>query len=354
MKNKRIRGKGAARYRLKEDEEKILLKYRRIKQEAENEGLDVETVHSGWIKNKNASLYFKQPNPKEKDFFKLGKDLIKELKEFSPEYPKLDRDKYKDPHLFFCSPSDLHIGKLCKSFNADQEYNSQIAVIRTLEGVRSLIKKAQGFNIDKVVLLLAGDLLHVDSFKNTTTNNTAQDVDGLFSDNFMIAKRLMVEVIEMLLQVADVHCMYTPGNHDMVSGWMLAQILQTHFRHNKNTSFDVSLRMRKYYKYGTNENASLIGSCHGDKIKFDTLPLIMADECNDWSSCKFRYMFTQHIHHKLSSKQFPGIHIESLMSPSESDNWHHKSGYQSSNNKGIEGFLISKNYGQVARLTHLF
>ena len=189
MKNKKEKGRVSTRYRLKEDEEDILFKYRRIKEEAEREGLDIESIHSGWIKNKHASLYFKQPNPKEKDFFKLTQNLIEDLKEFSPKYPTLERDKYKDPHLFFCSPSDLHIGKLCKSFNADQDYNSQIAVIRTLEGVRSLIKKAQGFNIDKVVLLLAGDLLHVDSFKNTTTNDTAQDVSGLFSDNFMIAKR---------------------------------------------------------------------------------------------------------------------------------------------------------------------
>ena len=64
-------------------------------------------------------------------------------------------------------------------------------------------------------------------------------------------------------------------------------------------------------------------------------------------------MFTQHVHHKIS-KDFVGVKLESLRSPSEQDAWHHKSGYQSSNNKGIESFIFHKQFGQVARITHLF
>ena len=195
--------------------------------------------------------------------------------------------------------------------------------------------------------MLSGDLLHVDNFNMTTTGGTRQDSTGLLSDHFLIAKRLMVEIIEILLQVSTVHVMFTPGNHDNTVGWMVAELLAAWFRHNKNVTFDVSLQMRKYYKYKNN----LISSCHGHKIKPDTLPMIVADECSDWSNTKYRYMFTQHIHHKVS-KQYPGLWVESLMSPSEADTWHSTSGYQSSNNKAIEAFLFSE--GQTARITHLF
>ena len=296
----------------------------------------------------NASLYFKQPKAADKDFEKLAKEVIKEAKEYSPKYPKLNYKKYTDGHLLFMCPSDLHIGKLCRSFVSGEEYNDQIAVSRALEGVRGCLAKSQGFNIDKTILLLSGDLLHVDNFNMTTTGGTRQDSTGLLSDHFLIAKRLMVEIIEMLLQVSTVHVMFTPGNHDNTVGWMVAELLAAWFRHNKDVTFDVSLQMRKYYKYKNN----LISSCHGHKIKADTLPMIVADECPDWSSTKYRYMFTQHIHHKIS-KQYPGLWVESLMSTSEADTWHATSGYQSSNNKAIEAFLFSE-FGQIARITHLF
>ena len=51
--NKRWRDKGGnPRYRLSEDEADIIFKYRRIKQEAEAQGLSVDDIHSGWIKSK--------------------------------------------------------------------------------------------------------------------------------------------------------------------------------------------------------------------------------------------------------------------------------------------------------------
>ena len=337
------------RYRLKPDEAEIVRQYRRAKEECEKEGLDPDTLHSGWIKNKNASLYFKQPKKEETDFKKLCENLIKELKDYTPKYTKIKRPPITDGHLFFCSPSDLHIGKLCRTFVSGQEYNSQIAVIRALEGVKGCVQKAKGFNIDKILFLLSGDLLHVDGGQ-TTTKGTIQQTDGLFSDNFIIAKKLMVEIIEILLSIADVHLIFTAGNHDHVTGFLMAQVLQAHFRKSKNITFDIDYTMRKYYTYGN----VLIGSTHGDRIKWDLLPMLMADECKDWSKTKYRYMFTQHVHHKISNKDLIGCTIESLRSPSGADSYHHKSGYQSSNNLAIESFLFHKEHGQVSRITHLF
>jgi len=347
---KRFKDTGNPRYRLTQDEADIINKYRRIKQEAESQGLNVNDVHSGWIKSKEASLYFKNPDYKQQDYKKLFNELIEEIKEYAPHYKKIDRPKVIEPHLFFCCPSDIHIGKLCRSFVSGVEYNNQIAVQRTLEGVRGCIKKAEGFHIDQVVLLLSGDLLHVDGFK-TTTKGTPQDMDGLFSDHFMIAKRLMVEVIEMLLEVADVQVMYTSGNHDHITGWLMSEVLKAHFSLCSNVSWNNDLTMRKYFKYGK----TLISSTHGDGIKWNLLPMIMADECKWWSETKYRYMFTQHVHHKVQNKNdFVGVTLESLRSPSGADAWHHKSGYQSSSNLAIESFIFHKQHGQVARLTHLF
>ena len=344
----RFKDTGNPRYRLTKDEADLINSYRRAVEECENEGVNPEHLHSYWIKNKNASLYIK-PQKEKDDLKKIINDFLKEAKQYSPKYPKIERHKLKDGHLLFVSPSDLHIGKLCRSFVSGEEYNNQVAVYRCLEGINSCLQKSSGFPVDQIILLFSGDLMHIDNFEGTTTKGTKQDYDGLLSDHFQIAKRLMVEIIEKLLTLSRVHIMYTPGNHDNLTGWLLAELLSVWFRHNKDVSFDISLQKRKYYKY----HNSLIASTHGDKINYNQLPLVVADEAKDWGNTKYRYLFTQHIHHK-QTKQVPGLHIESLMSPSECDNWHHSHGYQSSNNKAIEAYLFSKTNGMSCRFTHLF
>ena len=61
---------------------------------------------------------------------------------------------------------------------------------------------------------------------------------------------------------------------------------------------------------------------------------------------------THHVHHK-TAKDHIGITIESLRSPSGTDLWHHNKGYTGVP-KAVEGFIHHKDYGQVARLTHIF
>jgi hypothetical protein len=71
----------------------------------------------------------------------------------------------------------------------------------------------------------------------------------------------------------------------------------------------------------------------------------------EWAETKHRYIYTHHIHHK-SSKDYAGVTVESLRSPSGTDSWHHRNGYLSI--KAVEGFLHHKQHGQVSRITHLF
>ena len=148
----------------------IVFNYRRIKEEAKKEGLIQDLCIVVGLKTR--MLHYIWVNDIKANFEKLAKELIEEVKQYSPEYPIIERQKYSDSHLMFICPSDLHIGKLCKSFVSGEEYNCQEAVIRCLEGVKGCIQKASGFNIDRIVLLLSGDLLHIDNFEGTTTKGT--------------------------------------------------------------------------------------------------------------------------------------------------------------------------------------
>ena len=339
------------RYRLTEDEQQLIFQYRGVKAAAEQAGVDVESVKHGWLKTKDASLFFKNPLHKDesqKQLEELSKQLIKDLKEFAPVYPEIKRPPGNKEHLLVVDPADIHIGKLADSFETGEDYNNQIAVKRVKEGVQGILNKAQGFPIDKILFIGGNDILHIDT-PHKTTGGTPQDTTGMWYSNFLIAKQLYVDVLLQLIAVADVHFTFNPSNHDYQSGFFLADVIQTYFRNNKNITFDCSIAHRKGYRYGNN----LIGTTHGDGAKQADLPLLMAQEFPiEWSKTKHRYVYTHHVHHK-QSKDYAGVTVESLRSPSATDSWHHRKGFQHAP-QAVEGFIHHYSNGQIARLTHLF
>jgi hypothetical protein len=279
----------------------------------------------------------------------LQAKFLEEMSKYSPSYPVLKRTKSKDSHLLVIDPADIHVGKLCKAFESGEDYDSQIAVKRVKEGIQGLLDKSAGYNIDKILLIIGNDILHIDNPNRTTTSGTPQDTDGMWYENFLIAQKLYVEVIEMLLPLADVHIQYDPSNHDYTNGFFLANTLKTWFRENKNVIFNTSIAHRKYFVYHEN----LIGSTHGDGAKEQDLPLLMAQEAaKDWGNCKHRYFYTHHIHHK-KSKDYGSVCVESLRSPSGTDSWHHRKGFTHAP-KAVEAFIHHPTHGQIARFTHIF
>jgi hypothetical protein len=304
-----------------------------------------------WVKNKEASLFVKNPNYVEEvtqDLQELRTKLIDNLKDYTPKYPKIERSKNIKKKLFVFSPADIHIGKLSSAFETGEDYNNQIAVKRVLEGCNGLLAELPTDSIDKILFVIGNDILHIDNSKRTTTSGTPQDTDGMWFDNFLIAKQLYVDIIELMVVVADVHVVFNPSNHDYTNGFFLAQIIEAHFKDCKHVTFDCSISHRKYYQYGNN----LIGTTHGDGAKESDLALLMAHESKHWQDCNHRYFYIHHFHHKIS-KDYMSVCVEALRSPSGTDSWHHRNGYQHAP-KAVEGFIHDFEHGQLQRLTHLF
>lgn len=315
--------------------------------ECDSVGLPLENVSNYWFKGKQYSIHVK--GEKGKGYEEIRDEIIASMQDYSPVYPNIIRTNNTDGHLLVVDPADIHIGKLATAYETGDSYNVEIAMKRVLDGVRGIIQKANGFNIDQILFIAGNDILHTDSAKRTTTSGTPQDTDGMFYENFLSAKKLYVEVIELLIQVADIHFVFNPSNHDYQSGFFLADVIQSWFRLNQNITFDCSIAHRKYYQYGSN----LIGTTHGDGAKPQDLPMLMAVEAkNMWAKTNHKYVYSHHLHHKVS-KDFIGVTVESLRSPSGSDSWHHRNGFQHAT-KAVEGFIHHKDFGQVARLSHIF
>jgi hypothetical protein len=315
----------------------------------EERGIDINTVGIAWQKDKKWSIQFKPSANEGPSFEEMLKDHIEDVQKHTFKYEKIKRDKHPSSNLLVIDPADIHIGKLATSFETGEDYNSQVAVNRVKEGVQGILEKSAGFNIDAILFIAGNDILHIDTPKRTTSAGTPQDTDGMWYENFLIAKRLYIDVLDSLIGVADIHVMYNPSNHDYTNGFFLADAIKSWYKDCKNITFDTSIAHRKYYKYHNN----LIGTTHGDGAKQQDLPLLMAQEAKeDWSSTKHRYVYTHHVHHKVS-KDYIGVTVEALRSPSGTDSWHHRNGYQHAP-KAVEGFIHSKEHGQLARLTHLF
>ena len=336
-----------SRPRLNEREYDLIKKDRALQKECEVMGIPMKDVDHYWHKGQHFSLHVKNEGVSPEE---LRDDIIKAMDKHSPSYKKIPRTKSEDGHLLVIDPADIHIGKLSSSFETGEDYDSQIAVKRVKKGVKGILQKSNGFKIDKILFVGGNDILHIDTPKRVTTAGTPQDTHGMWYDNFLTAKKLYVDILETLISVADVHFVYNPSNHDYMSGFMLSDSIQSWFRKCKNITFDCSIAHRKGFMYGQN----LIGTTHGDGAKLADLPLIMANEFSkECAETKHRYVYTHHIHHK-SSKDYHGITVESLRSPSGTDSWHHRKGYGIGGVKAVEGFIHSKEHGQVARLTHIF
>tara|TARA_R110001583_G_scaffold170008_1_gene323231 strand:- start:2004 stop:3146 length:1143 start_codon:yes stop_codon:yes gene_type:complete len=308
----------------------------------------------GWLKGKHASIFIRNKEGLI-SFDEMRSKFITEMSAYSPTYKKYKRVEIKDKHLLVIDIADLHIGKLASNSETGDKYNKDIAVERALKGVNGILNKAKGFPIDKILFIIGNDVLHVDNSTKSTTSGTTQDVDGMWYDNYTTARDLYIKIVEMLVSVADVHIVHNPSNHDYISGFMLADSVFCWFKKHKNITFDVTNAHRKYFIYGKN----LIGSSHGDGAKMVDMPLLMANEAPlKWANTFYRYIYLHHIHHKdvtkfKSGKDYQGVTVEYLRSPSGTDSWHHRKGFQHAP-KAIEAFIHHKEFGQVARLTHMF
>ena len=286
-------------------------------------------------------------------------DILGKVESFienhSPHYPSIKREIKQSNHLLVINPADIHIGKYASHTETGDGYNVEIACNRVLEGLEGLIEKSKGFDVDRVLFCIGNDVLHIDNVYNTTTAGTNQDVDGKWWEHFEVALALYVKCVEILREVAPVDIIHSMSNHDYQSGFHLAHALKSWFRNDREVTFDISVAHRKYYRYGKN----LIGLEHGDGAKMDNLPLLMAQEQPTmWSETKYRYWYLHHLHHKVKhkwrdAKDFIGVTVEYMRSPSGTDSWHSRKGF-SGVPKAVEGFLHEKVSGQVARLVHYF
>ena len=279
---------------------------------------------------------------------KIKQELIEDLRNLSPNVSKIKRERpsdRKDLHLLEISAFDLHLGKI--GIKGD-EYSLDIAEKRLLSAIDHLLYRAQGYYIDKILFIVGQDLLNSDGDWPipSTTKGTPQFNSNYHIDMYRSARKLMIKSIDILSEVADVHVMVIPGNHDRESVMHLGDTLELYYDNNKNVKVDNSDCLMKALPYGNN----LIVSDHGDGPKTNDLPGIISQRFkNLWSDVDYVEVHRGHYHTNKATKlqaieELNGITVRNLSSMSATDYWHDSKGFIG-NIKKAQAFIYSRQNG---------
>ena len=246
---------------------------------------------------------------------------------------------------------DCHLGMRAYGEECGADFDLEIACNYVRDSIDEILNRTRNaFSINRVLLVLGGDILH-SSTQNTTASGTLLDVDTRFQLVFKTAIELFSSIISSLSHSYPVDVIGVRGNHDDLQVESLYMCLDTWFRNNSNVTFDISPKVRKYYTYGEN----LIGVTHGDMgaSKLKELPMMMASESPDWSACRHREFKIGHKHFQRSvAYEVEGDNycmVRQMRSIASSDAWHTKSGFVGSR-KGMQGFIYHKEKGVIGTL----
>ena len=252
--------------------------------------------------------------------------------------------KHCDEDLLCVIPiGDPHAGLLAWKEDTGNTFNLDICKRDLNLALARLISSAP--NAKTCIIADLGDSLH----RTSNQNKTQQSGNSLDCDSrFIKSARTMVDIIIRAVDLAlqkfqEVIVRNCLGNHGVETEQMLALTLDLYYEDNPRVKVEASTNKFYYYQHGE----TLIGFTHGDMVKHNELPMIMAsDACEMWGKTKFRYWYIGHIHSQ-HVKEFQGCTVESFNTLAGSDHWHHSSGYRS--RKNIKMLIIHKKYGEIER-----
>ncbi len=263
--------------------------------------------------------------------------------------------KTTDGCLFVPCIFDLHLGKLAWKEESGEDYDLKIAEERFVKAIEDLIKKSSGNNIERILFPIGNDIYNSDRalpYAQTTAGTPQQD-DSRWQKMFKTGVRLITWAVHRLSEIAPVDVVTVFSNHDFERVFYLGEVISAVFERHSNVRVDNSPLVRKYYKYGK----CLFGLAHGHNEKPSDLPLLMAQESKEmWSETHYREWLLGHLHHSKKmltegSRDYNGIKVTYMTSPSSTDAWHFSRGYVGSV-KGAEAFIYDKKQGLIGSAVH--
>jgi hypothetical protein len=258
--------------------------------------------------------------------------------------PVIEGPKHAESDLMAVIPvGDPHNGLYVWAKECGEDFDTEIARRLATAAADRLIASAPQCSV--AVFLLLGDVFHANDQSNATPAHKHQlDVDSRFVKVIGVAIETYRHIIlRMLEKFPKVVVKLIPGNHDPQAIWALAYALNAYFSNEPRVEVDLGPSKFWYFQFGK----VLIGATHGDTVKPERLPGIMAaDKPQEWGAATKRYWYTGHIHSR-NAVEYPGVMWESFRTLAAQDAYAASHGYRS----GRDMVLIvhHREHGEVER-----
>ncbi len=277
--------------------------------------------------------------------------MFDQFKQAAPSRPTRSTSS-SEAGMLEVSIMDLHYGKLAWGPESGRDYNADIAKNMFWAAVEDLISKGSGFKPGKILFPVGNDFFNTDILGRTTTSGTGQDEMMVWKESFVYGRKLLVQAIDRLREVAPVHVVVVNGNHDTQRAFYLGEVLAAWFGKTAGVTVDNAPTQRKYVHYGAN----LIAFSHGNHERHANLPLLMATESPEaWARSRHREWHIGHWHVKRHKVFIPaedqqGVMVRIVPSLCPADAWHASMGY--GGKLAAEAYYWSESDGCVATFTH--
>jgi hypothetical protein len=247
--------------------------------------------------------------------------LAQAMANFKPDYqpvlePIVNNNFHRDS-VGIISTQDLHFGK---------EDNDDI-VDHFKEAIKNLVYRAyMSHKLTKIIYVIGGDLLNMDTFSGSTTSGTPVDNSMRAQEAYKKAFDTLYWSISFIKNYCEnLHVVYIPGNHDRLSSYHMAHALSKCFdTEDYSIYFDVEYSERKVVVCGHN----FFAFEHGDVTKKNTALVYATEFPLSWGGTKHRTCYTGHFHSKktieyTTENEHNGFSIKHLPSLCSTDYWHY-------------------------------
>ncbi|MEO0496878.1 MAG: hypothetical protein AAF141_05840 [Pseudomonadota bacterium] len=196
------------------------------------------------------------------------------------------------------------------------------------------------------IIVQHGDHFDADDHKNRTPKSgNILDAEGSRHRIIWSGFRALADCIDLALQKHEVVYVYSLfGNHDINTAVALQIMLSIRYEHEPRVIVNDDANPHRYFEFGL----CLFGFHHGDGVKPDDLPGIMANDMAEaWGRVKFRQCHSAHRHHAIE-KDIMGtrVFVHPVISAASK---HSNNAYRSA--REFRRFDFSATAGEVNRQT---
>jgi hypothetical protein len=274
------------------------------------------------------------------------------LKEFKFKYQPVTRvhinTQFTDPTCAVLSLQDIHVAKQTMD-KLDTVENDVKATIEKL-----ILRSYHSCFLDKIVFVLGGDLVNMDTFTGTTTAGTPVENNNDAMAAYRTAFELMFWSVNYLKQFCnELEVVYIPGNHSRLTEAHIAYSL-SRVIDDPTIKWNIDYEERKVIEYGTN----MICLEHGDFDTKKSFFVFATEYAQIWGRTTYRVVYTGH-HHKEKKVEYTtvdeinGFTLKILPSLSKTDGYHHSNKWTGNKRGGVIE-LLSKESGPIGSWSHFF